>query len=88
MEGTAVGIMAMSLDSHVFKCGLSPGPGGLNSRWACVCVGVPKIQRGEWRRDCGMAIPLGSDFSLSVSHLCLSGEGMHPIAKEKKIIIT
>ena len=65
----AVSVMAMSLDSHVVDRGSHPGPGGLKlTPGMCVCV--PKIPRGEWRRrDCGVAIPLagGGDFSLSVS---------------------
>ncbi|XP_027632264.1 ferritin light chain-like [Tupaia chinensis] len=38
----AVGVMAMSLDSHVVVCGSCPGPGGLKlTPGACACV--PKI---------------------------------------------
>ena len=64
---TADGIMAMSLGSHVVDHGLSPGPGGLNSCWACVCV-CPRFQ--EENRGEGIVAwpsPLGGDFSLSVS---------------------
>ena len=66
IKGPAVGVVAMSLDSHVVNHGssrlkLTPG--------TCVCV--PKILRGEWkRRDCGVDIPPGGgDYFLS---LCLS----------------
>ena len=60
IAGSAVGIMAMSLDSHVVDRGSCPGPGGLKLKpGACACV--PKIPRGEWRRrDCDVAIlPVG-----------------------------
>ena len=64
--GLAVSVMAMSLDSHVVDRGSCPGPGGLKlTLGECACV--PKIPRGEWRRDCGVAIPFGGDFLLSVS---------------------
>ena len=36
--GPAVGVMAVSLDSHVVDCSSSPGPSSLNSRWAHVHV--------------------------------------------------
>ena len=65
-QGPAFSIMTMSLDSHVVDRGSHPGPSGLKlSPGACACV--PKIPRGEWRRDCGVAIPPGGDLSLSVS---------------------
>ena len=49
-----------------------------------MCACMPKILREEWRRkDCGMAIPPGGDFSLSVC-LCLSDEHMRHIAKNLK----
>ena len=52
--------MAMSLDSHVVDRGLRPGPGGLKLMpGTCACV--PKILRGEWRRDCSVTIPPGGD---------------------------
>ena len=51
-----VSIMAMSLDSHIVDHGSRPEPGGLKLTPG-VCMCVPKIQRGEWRRrDCHMAI--------------------------------
>ena len=62
-----------------------------------MCVCMPKILRGEWRRrDCGVTIPPGSDFSLSVSlslSLCLSGEHTHlaktsPKKKKERLRIT
>ena len=82
VKGPAVSVMAMSLDSHVVDCGLSLGPGGLNSRRVRVCV--PKIPRGERRRrDCGVAIPPGGVISCFLSFcLSLSGERTLPIAKK------
>ena len=63
----AVSVMAMSLDSHVVDRGSRPGPGGLKLTLG-VCVCVPKIPRGEWRRrDYGVAIRGGSDFSSFLS---------------------
>ena len=56
-KGPAVSVMAMLLDSHVVDRGLSPGPGGLNSRRAqCVRAQDPERRR---RRDCDVAIPPG-----------------------------
>ena len=72
-------IMALSLDSHVADCSLSPGPGGLNSTPG-VCACVPKIPR-EWRRDHGMTIPPGGWFLAFC--LSLSGKRTRPIAKKK-----
>ena len=76
--------MAMSLDSHVVNRSSSPGPGGLKLMPG-MCPCVPKIPRGEWRRrDCGVAIPPGGDFSLSLClyvSLCLSGERTRPTVK-------
>ena len=43
LSGPAVGVMAMSLDSHVVDRCLSPGPGGLNPLRARVCV-CPRSQ--------------------------------------------
>ena len=58
LQGPAVSIMAMPLNSHVANHGSRPGPCGLNSHQARVCACMPKIPRGEWRRrDCGMTIP-------------------------------
>ena len=74
LEGPAVSIMTVSLDSHIVYRGLSPDPGSLKLMLV-VCTCVPKVLRGEWRRkDCGVAILLGRlflTFSLPVS-LCLS----------------
>ena len=71
----AVSIMAMSLDSHVVDCSSHPGPSGLNSHWAfvCVCAQDPKRRREEKRMQCGH-FPWGvTSHFLS---LCLSGERM------------
>ena len=68
---TALSCSRPQFKSQTWQLKLMPG----------VCVCMPKIPRGEWRRrDCSMAIPPGGDFSLSV-FLCLSGECTCPIVK-------
>ena len=54
----AISIMALSLDCHIVDRGSRPGPGGLKLMPG-MCACVPKIPRGEWRRDCGVTIPPG-----------------------------
>ena len=56
-----------ALDSHVADCGSSPGPGGLNSRQAHVCVCPRSREENGGEGITAWPSPLGSDFSLSVS---------------------
>ena len=75
--------MLMSLDFHLVNHGSSPVRGGLKLMLG-MCMCVPQILRGEWRRrDCAVAISLRGDFSLFVS-LCLSGEHKNFSGKKTK----
>ena len=76
----AVGIMAMSLDSHVANRGSSPGSGGLNSGRAHVRAYLRSREENGGEGIVVWLSPLGGDFSLSVS-LWLSGERTRLIAK-------
>ena len=70
--------MAMSLDSHVVGCGLSPRPSGLNSRWVCVHAQDPERrmeEKGLWHSH-----PPWVVISRFLS-LCLSSKRTRPIAK-------
>ena len=78
--GPAVGVMAMSLDSHIVDQGLSPGPGGLNSIRACVHVCPRSQEENGGEEIVAWPSPLGGDFSLSVS-LSLSGARTRRIVK-------
>ena len=64
--GPAVGVMTMSLDSHVVDHGSSPGPGGLNSHQVCVRA-RPRSQEENGEGIVAWPSPLGGDFLLSVS---------------------
>ena len=73
----AVGIMAMSLDSHVVDHSSSPGPGGLNSRQVCVRA-CPRSREENEEGIAAWPSPLGGYFSLSVF---FSGKYTRPIVK-------
>ena len=67
LEGPAVSVMAMSLDSHVVDHGLSPGLGGLNSRRVCVHACPRSQEENGGEGIVAWPSPLGGDFLLSVS---------------------
>ena len=75
--------MVKALDSHMANYSSSLEPSGLKlTQGVCMHAFLPKFMSGEWRRDCGMALALGGDFSFSLSvSFYFSDEPMCAMAK-------
>ena len=58
MQEPAVGIVIKILDSHMGDRSSTLGPSGLKLMLGMYMC-MPKILRGEWRRDYGVTIPSG-----------------------------